>query len=557
MRVSVDEEVAARVERSAVAIRERGDGAGAVAALIRAAELSPAARDRARRLADAAYVAAEVTGDLRGAEALLDDARLAGARRDAPAAIAIAASFVLLAGEGDAVAAGARLQTAIETAGDRGIGPVTAECAVQTAVLASCFGGRPELCESLDPHLRWLAPARWPRQRAGAALASDPARSASAALRRLDQDIDSLTLSLDPAEIVEVASASIFTDRLSGCRPALRRVARDEPGSGATAVITATTLLAHEAYQAGQWSEAERLARAAAVLAEARGYGLLRANARAVSALLAAGQGDTERTQALADELAVWAAPRGVRLLLGAARHACALAALARSDFEAAYRHATAISPAGRLPSHAPHALWVMLDLVEAALRTGRPGEAAAHVRAIQAAGVATISPRLELLAGAAAAAIAPEEQGPGLFERALGTRDAERWPFDLARVQLLYGEQLRRTRCLAQSRGHLAAAHDAFRRLGAATWAERAARELRASGRTRIRSAQKYFDDLTPQELQIALLAATGLSNKEIGSRLYLSHRTVGAHLYRIFPKLGITSRAALRDALPAQAAL
>ena len=57
--------------------------------------------------------------------------------------------------------------------------------------------------------------------------------------------------------------------------------------------------------------------------------------------------------------------------------------------------------------------------------------------------------------------------------------------------------------------------------------------------------------ESLTPQELQIAMLAATGLSNKQIGNRLYMSHRTVGAHLYRVFPKLGITSRAALRDAL------
>ena len=81
-------------------------------------------------------------------------------------------------------------------------------------------------------------------------------------------------------------------------------------------------------------------------------------------------------------------------------------------------------------------------------------------------------------------------------------------------------------------------------------------AMELRATGQTRPRVAPHDREALTPQELEIALLAATGLSNKQIGNRLFLSHRTVGAHLYRVFPKLGITSRAALRDALPHQSA-
>ena len=93
------------------------------------------------------------------------------------------------------------------------------------------------------------------------------------------------------------------------------------------------------------------------------------------------------------------------------ALYAHVLAALAQSDFETAYRHAIKISPAGQLAAHEPHALWVMLDLVEAALRTDRAGEAAAHVRAMQEAGVALISSRLALLAGAAAAMIAPDEE--------------------------------------------------------------------------------------------------------------------------------------------------
>ena len=89
------------------------------------------------------------------------------------------------------------------------------------------------------------------------------------------------------------------------------------------------------------------------------------------------------------------------------------------------------------------------------------------------------------------------------------------------------------------------------FRRLGAQPWAARAASELRAAGQPVPVLAQPPAARLTAQELQIAELAAAGLTNKQIAQQLYLSPRTVGSHLYRIFPRLGITTRAALRDAL------
>jgi DNA-binding NarL/FixJ family response regulator len=112
----------------------------------------------------------------------------------------------------------------------------------------------------------------------------------------------------------------------------------------------------------------------------------------------------------------------------------------------------------------------------------------------------------------------------------------------------------LRRHRLTRESRTHLTAAEATFERLGARPWAARVATELKAAGQGVRRNAQLSGAVLTSQEHEIASLAASGLSNKEIAARLYLSPRTVGAHLYRIFPKLGITSRAALRDALAAQ---
>jgi len=99
-----------------------------------------------------------------------------------------------------------------------------------------------------------------------------------------------------------------------------------------------------------------------------------------------------------------------------------------------------------------------------------------------------------------------------------------------------------------------LQAAMEAFDALGALPWSERARQELRAAGASIQRRVPERQEELTPQELQIALMAAEGLTNREIGQKLYLSHRTVGSHLYRIYPKLDVTSRFQLRDALASE---
>jgi DNA-binding NarL/FixJ family response regulator len=118
-----------------------------------------------------------------------------------------------------------------------------------------------------------------------------------------------------------------------------------------------------------------------------------------------------------------------------------------------------------------------------------------------------------------------------------------------------VHGEQLRRQGLRVEPRVHLAAVKERFEQLGAVSWAARATAEPRASGATRT-AGSRVGDALTPQELGVAELAAAGLSTKEIAARSVLSPRTVSAHLYRAFPKLGITSRAALRDALNERAA-
>ena len=125
----------------------------------------------------------------------------------------------------------------------------------------------------------------------------------------------------------------------------------------------------------------------------------------------------------------------------------------------------------------------MVLDLVEAAVRTGRMEEARAHVAAAQQAGIPRISTRMALItAGAAALAADDDEAGP-LFEAALSLPEADRWPFEQARIQLAYGQWLRRTRDTTRARLQLRAALETFDRMGARPWAQRARDELRATG--------------------------------------------------------------------------
>jgi DNA-binding NarL/FixJ family response regulator len=120
--------------------------------------------------------------------------------------------------------------------------------------------------------------------------------------------------------------------------------------------------------------------------------------------------------------------------------------------------------------------------------------------------------------------------------------------PFELARTHLAFGERLRRARRPAEARKHLRAAVEALERLGAAPWAARARAELEATGERRRRERPAGIaEELTPQELHVALLVARGATTKEAAASLFLSPRTIDAHLYRIYRKLGVRSRSEL----------
>jgi DNA-binding CsgD family transcriptional regulator len=196
-------------------------------------------------------------------------------------------------------------------------------------------------------------------------------------------------------------------------------------------------------------------------------------------------------------------------------------------------------------PQSNPVAVAAVPDMVEAAARAQRADEVTRQLDDF-AQWVTRFPnrPRLALLARCRA--LVNESDAERHYAQALELADALS-PFDLARTELLYGEWLRRNRRRIEARSRLRAALESFEQLGVAPWAQRARSELRATGQTARRRDPSTRDQLTPQELNIAGLAATGLTNPEIGAQLFLSPRTIDYHLRKVFAKLGIASRAEL----------
>jgi DNA-binding CsgD family transcriptional regulator/tetratricopeptide (TPR) repeat protein len=546
--IEPDERVAGLLEEAADRILGRGDPAGAVAALSRAAQLSPLRSDRSRRLAEAAYVGLE-TGDMEVASQLLGDARRADPAHGGGSLYAAAtAAYLLSVGDNDVETAHRLLARAIETRTDPDDGALVE--AVWTLLLLCWFGGEAEMWKPFHAAVADLGSRLPPDLALMSATFPDPVRTAGPVLDQLNSAINGLRNEVDPVRIARICHSAVNVDRLAGCRDALWRVvARAREVGPFPLAVVALIHLCLDDYISGRWDQISELADEGLETGDAQGYRHFAWPFHYFLALVAAARGDQDTARAQIDKALQWATPRGARGVQHYVHHAQAVAALARSDFEDAYRHAVAISPAGEFASHVPTALWAMMDLVEAAVRTDRRAEAAAHVKAMEQAKVAELSPRMALLATGSAAMAADDESAGELFEKALAVPGADRWPFEAARVRLAYGEQLRRARATSEARVQLTGALETFERLGARPWMDRAGHELRAAGLGTAHGSGAGV--LTPQEREIAVLAAAGLSNKEIGQQLFLSHRTVGAHLYRAFPKLGITSRAALRDAL------
>ncbi|HEX6713783.1 MAG TPA: AAA family ATPase [Thermoleophilaceae bacterium] len=379
---------------------------------------------------------------------------------------------------------------------------------------------------------------------------ADPWANASKVLDCLREAADRGVTAAEPAGYFGSAGMVIgaFYEALTFCTTAIDS-ARAQGRLGILPRLLATQAIL--AVRLPNWDISIPAAEEARRLATELGQPIWIATAETAIAMIAAVRGDaaaTERATAIAEQTAL---PLGATHIVALAQSGPIVSALGRA------RYAEALALAERLfdprdpAGHLHFACMAIGDLAEAAVLDGRPEAARERLAEVEAIVGEAPAEWVAINLRHARAVLADDEGDAAVrFEEALNA-NLDRWPFWRARLMLAYGRWLRRHRRVTDSRAPLREARDLFDALGASSWSDQARSELRASGERSRRHDPAVRDELTAQELQIAQLAATGLSNREIGQRLYLSHRTVSTHLYRVFPKLGITSRAELSAAL------
>jgi len=235
--------------------------------------------------------------------------------------------------------------------------------------------------------------------------------------------------------------------------------------------------------------------------------------------------------------------------------HACAAERVDRLAVEALGGIALAQQrAAARQATINPDEVWTSaygaVELIEAAARTGATETAATHLERLTIATQASATPYALGLAARCRALLGEGEAAERLYREAIDALGATRVRVDLARAHLLYGEWLRRAHRRLEAREQLRTAQDLFTDMGLEAFAARAGNELRATGETASRRRPEPGAGLTAQEDRIAQLARDGLTNAEIGARLFISSRTVEYHLHKVFTKLGVRSRGELEGA-------
>ncbi|ACU73093.1 transcriptional regulator, LuxR family [Catenulispora acidiphila DSM 44928] len=548
--VDPDEEVADILEAAAESATKRGGALAAVAWLTRAAELSVEHTSRSRRLADAAFVAGHAAR--LGQAHRLVQYGLAPGSTDSAASV-LASAYQALYQDGDVLSTHRQVALAIQKLRDTG--PTEADEVltrlVNLLLAISQYAGDRAAWERTQALLADLGDLITERSRLYGDTWSDVIRHGAGSAEVIEQAAAKVA-GQEPWEVTRLAVAAYHLDILSRFRPHLRGIVDRELETGAVASgMVMLHLIMLDQMAVGEWDGAQDTGRRVLALAVEHGHELFATQSRAYLAQLAALRGQLGPARDLQAEVDAWARPRGLGFLTQLADSAGATAALSAGDYETAYLYAIGITPPGEFRPYAYQASRTLLDLVEAARHTGRTEQARQHALAARDADLPKISPRLALLTyGALAMTADGEHEAAEMFALAEAHPDAARFPFELARIRLAHGIRVRHVEGRAAARRYLVPAAEAFERLGAAGWTERARAELRATGAV-PRASMLNLASLTWQERRIADLAASGLTNKEIGKRMHLSPRTVSSHLYRIFPKLGITTRAALRDAL------
>jgi DNA-binding CsgD family transcriptional regulator len=543
------EDVALELEEAGSRARQRGAVAVAVSAMRRAAELGEPGR-RDRRLLAAAGLAVEM-GRPDVVDRLLRDVDRAGLSvlDSARATWVEETGLTRPLGSSDRFMS---LIAAAEQAGAEGDHDLHVDLLWLVASRAWWVDPGPEARKSLIEASQRLggADAEDPRVFAIHAYA-DPWGHAAGVLVRLTAAAAATSGRLDtdaerffgPAALV-VGAFDLGTDFLAAAVEGLRTQGR------LGHLPRLLTLYSSMAARLGEWEVAMTAAEEARRLAEELGEPQWAAAADTAIALVAAMRGDEEKAERLAARAQVVAEPAGANITMAFAQFGKVLAALGTGRHAEAYRDAERLFDPADSAYHPVICSWLIADLADAARHTGHVDEARARVEQVAARAGDQPGTWIALTLRHARALLAEPEDAGECFDAALAC-ELTRWPFQRARIQLAHGQWLRRRRRVAESRAALRAARDTFDALGCATWGEQARRELRAAGERSRHRVPEARDQLTAQELQIAQLAAQGLTNREIGQRLFLSHRTISTHLYRVFPKLGITSRGELSAAL------
>jgi DNA-binding CsgD family transcriptional regulator len=553
-----DEHVASLLEATAAQAQHRGGAAAAALAMERAAELSPDPGQQARRLVAAASAAVPTgQGDwvqelARRALAVTADPELRlTARHDAAWALAWSGRR--------SAALSALISVAEEASRDR---PALAWDAVGSAATVAYQSGAPAGRQAVDRALALLErqgrppPGQVPGLdvdvlRLWIRASADPVGGRDQLLPDLRKIVGS---PIEEASLWRIASAAWLLDEsdlaISLLQDAMQRLRA--PGMRGTSGGS-LTVLGWAYIDTGRWDEALDVAAEAAGMAEANNMEIVAASADVITATVLALRGDSAAARGHAARALAAVDPAECGLVAARARRALGVAALADGSYLQAFTQLRGLFSEDGAPLHNYASYLGVADLAAAAVRADRRMEGCDVVEQSLGRLDGRASARLEQLIARARGILADPDVAEAHFDKALADPAGDQWPFERAQLWLDHAEWLRRRRRINDAKAVLTEALGTFRRLGARSWAQRAQAELRACG-VAVTGAPREPDaleELTPQQRQIVRLASDGLTDREIGDRLFLSPRTVSSHLYRSYPKLGVASRHQLRDVI------
>jgi DNA-binding CsgD family transcriptional regulator len=557
-----DEQVASLLEATAAQAQRRGGAAAAALAMERAAELSPDRADQARRLVAAAS-AAVPTGQADWVQELATRALAVTADPELRLTARHDAGWALAWSGRRTAALSALISVAEEASREQ---PALAWDALGNAATVAYQSGTPASRQAVSRTLDLLErqgpppPGRAPdidvhAHRLWIRASTDPAGSRNQLLPHLRKIAGSPTK--EPS-LWRIASTAWILDE-SDLAIALQQDTMQRlraPGVRGTSG-GGLTLLGWAYIDTGRWDEALDVAAEAAGMAEANQMDIVAASADVITATVLALRGDSGAARRHAGRALATVDPAECGLVAARARRVLGVAALADGSYLQAFTQLRGLFSEDGTPLHNYASYLGVADLAAAAIRAERRIEGCEVIEHALSRIEGRASARLEQLIARARGILAGPEGSEAHFDKALSDPAGDQWPFERAQLQLDYAEWLRRRRRINDAKPVLAEALGTFRRLDARSWTQRAQAELRASGVavTGAPAERDALGELTPQQRQIVRLASDGLTDREIGDRLFLSPRTVSSHLYRSYPKLGVASRHQLRDVIAAPA--